>query len=92
MIERRCTNCDTWNDDRDYCSNCKTPLSPKAIDIKKKAEAKVPELGLDEYLIQKAKNARFWVVKGFFYTVYGVTMAIIAIGGFLAYITAVAAG
>lgn len=88
MIERRCTKCNTWNDDRDYCSKCKNPLSPAAVDLKKKKEAKPPEPGLDEYLILKAKNARFWLVKGFYYSIYGITLITIAIGAFLAYITA----
>lgn len=92
MIERRCTKCDTWNDDRDYCSNCNNPLSSDAVYKKKKAESPPPEPGLDEYLVLKAKNARFWIVKIFFYSVYGVTITVIAIGGIMAYIVGFFAG
>jgi hypothetical protein len=89
MIQRKCRNCSEWNGDSDYCSKCNYPLSPPALEAKKKAETPPPEVeDLHDYMLEKANNTRFWLIKLFYYSAYGITMLFIGIGALMAWLTA----
>ena len=94
MIERKCSNCGSWNKDEDYCAFCKAPLSPKAIDsektiqLKKEAQA-IPPSKLDVFLL-KAKTSNFFVVRIIYYLFYSVFIIIGAFGAFIAWLAAIA--
>ena len=91
MIERKCRECNQWNDDRDFCIKCGAALSPKAREAKKQANI-IPEgPSIPEQLLAKARNARFLVLKFMYYSAYGILILFISIGGFIAWFTAVAA-
>ena len=89
MIQRKCRSCNEWNDDRDYCSKCNYPLSAPALRDKKLAETPPREVeDIHDYMLEKARKARFWFVKVFYYSAYGITMLFIGIGALMAWLTA----
>ena len=94
MVERKCLNCNTWNKDEDYCINCGSPISPKAIDKQKadelaKIEAnKVPSK--IEIYQEKARNSKYLIVRAGYYVVYSIFVFLGAIGAFLAWLAAMA--
>jgi len=96
MVERKCTSCGTWNKGEDYCSNCNGALSPKALDKvyvakKRQEEAERPKSKTDIF-IEKAKNSESFMVKTLYYFFYSVFLIFGAIGGFLAWLVAMANG
>jgi len=60
-MERKCTNCGTWNQQNDFCVQCDTPISPKEVqkiqvDNRAKIINKRPKSKLDLF-IEKVKNS-----------------------------------
>jgi hypothetical protein len=43
-------------------------------------------------MLEKANNARFWIVKIFYYSSYGIIMLFVGLGAFMAWLTAFFAG
>lgn len=96
MIERKCLKCNTWNGDEKFCTNCGAALAPEEI-IKEEENKKLvlelekPKDKLD-ILIEKAKGSKYLLVRWAFYSLYSVAFIVTAIGSFLAYLVAWAAG
>ena len=88
MIERKCKQCGHWNKDEDFCQSCGAALSPKAIDREKQATKKPQGPSLPEQLLNKAREANYVILKLFYYSVYGITLAVISIGAFIAWFIA----
>ncbi len=95
-IQRKCNQCGTWNTDVDFCANCNTPVSIKAIEtieFKQKvlAEKAKPKDKFD-IIFDKLKHHRFFPVRLFYHILNSVFMIFMGIGGFIAYIIAWTAG
>lgn len=91
MITRKCRKCGSWNGENNYCSTCNYPVSPQALEAKKKEGALPEGPDLREIILEKARHSKYMLTRFFFYTIYGLFMIIIAIGAFFAYLTAFAA-
>ena len=96
MLERKCLACNVWNNDEDYCLNCKEPISPLALDKAKEEKRKIalasmPVSKLD-VLLEKAKTSKYLIVRMLYFTFYSVFLLIGGIGAFLAWLTAMANG
>lgn len=95
-IQRRCKNCNTWNDEIDFCTNCGSIISIKEsekIEAKEKAiiEANKPKDKIDLF-VEKYKNHKFLPIRFIFYIFYSVWLVFMGIGSFLAWAVAWAAG
>jgi len=60
-MERKCTNCGTWNQQNDFCVQCNAPISPKEIQKVNVAKRETiinnkPKSKLDLFIV-KVKNS-----------------------------------
>ncbi len=90
--ERKCPSCGKWNLDQDYCTACKTLLSPIIIEEKREAEREhrrltTPPSSMDIFL-DKWKNHRFWVLRILYKIVYTVSVIFVGIASLFAYLAA----
>ncbi len=96
MIERKCLQCQTWNEAEDYCKNCGEALSPKALDKKREERLAAEEAAREptklEIYQERAKNSKYLLVRIAYHIVYSIFLFIGAIGAFLAWLTAMANG
>ena len=95
MVERKCLECGTWNNDERFCKNCGKALHPEEVQAedfrKRDREAKeLEEARKDKLdrLLDRAKNSDKWIVRAAFYTVYSTWVIIFAVGGFFTYLIA----
>ena len=91
MVERKCTNCKTWNQDVDYCINCNAVISLKEeerieTEIKIEIERNKPKDKIDLF-VEKYKNHPNLIVRGIFYIFYSVYLVFAGIGALLAWMT-----
>ena len=97
MIERKCSDCGTWNKGEDFCQNCNAALSPKEVikaeDIvrEKKRIKEVPVDKLDVWL-KKQKNSKYLIVRIGYYVFGGVWFIVMGVASFFAYLTAYSIG
>jgi hypothetical protein len=91
-VERKCTQCGTWNGAEDRCTNCDNPISPELIEEireeKREAirNAKEPTW-LDHFLIGW-KHHRFFLVKASYYVIYTIAFIFFSIAAFFAWLAA----
>lgn len=90
-VERKCSNCNQWNKDEDYCVACGTVLSPQIIEEerekereKRRANVKITKV---EEFFAKWKNNRFLPLKLLYYVIYSIWAIIMGVAFFFAYIT-----
>jgi methionyl-tRNA synthetase len=96
MIERKCLQCGTWNKDEDHCMNCGEPISPKEIDRvetnkRLEAEANLPK-DKWELLMDRMKHHQSVFVRVMYKVIYSIGIVFAAIGGFFAWLIAMANG
>jgi len=96
MIERKCLSCGTWNKDEDHCSNCGNPISPEQIikvetKRKKEEEANKPKDKFDLFA-ERMKNNESPFMRFIYKVGYSIGMVFAAIGGFFAWMVAMANG
>ncbi|MDX1350054.1 MAG: PspC domain-containing protein [Putridiphycobacter sp.] len=96
IIQRRCTNCGTWNGDVDHCENCNNPISIKEIEriehIKKEEIAAQQPKEKLEIFIDKYKQHPFFMVRLIFFILNSIFMVFMGIGSLIAYFIAWTAG
>jgi len=89
--ERKCPNCQTWNKNNDYCTECNTLLSPVIIEQEREKEREKrryrPPSKLDIF-IDKWKNSRFLIMRILFKIVYSVAVIFFSIASFFAWLAA----
>lgn len=83
----KCSQCNTWNIDRDYCEVCNHLLSPKIIreievEHKRLEQLNKPKDKIDLW-IEKGKNSNNIFVKAIFYFLYSIWVVFFAIVSFL---------
>jgi hypothetical protein len=91
-VERKCLECNTWNKDNDFCTNCGSPVSPVIIEEireKKREEVRqsIPPSKLDIFL-HNWKNSRFFLWKWLYYVLYTIGFIFLAIASFFAWLAA----
>ena len=98
MVERKCLACGTWNNDERFCKSCGAAIHPEEIqkeDFKKRDEEQlaIEEARKDKLdrMLDKAKTSKFWVVRAGYRVMYSVSMVLVALGGFFAWLVAWAA-
>lgn len=96
MIERKCLSCGTWNKDEDHCTNCGNPISPEQIikvetKRKKEEEANKPKDKFDLFA-ERMKNHESPFMRFIYKVGYSIGMVFAAIGGFFAWMVAMANG
>ncbi len=91
MIQRKCSNCGTWNGNVDYCIKCNSVISLEEEDRIRteqfEEEQKNHPKGKIDLLIEKYKNYDNIFVKGTFYIFYSVYLVFFVICAFLAWLT-----
>ena len=96
MIERKCLNRGTWNNDEKYCTNCGSPIDPKEIkrldDEKKRIEEENKPKDKFDLFVEKMKNHQSIFVRILYKIGYSIGMVFTAIGAFLAWMVAMANG
>lgn len=96
MIERKCLNCGTWNKDEDFCTNCGAPISPKEIEKKEAQEKRIEEANKPkdkfDLLAERMKEHDSAFVRFLYKVAYSIGMVFAAIGGFFAWLVAMANG
>lgn len=95
-MERKCTNCGTWNTRNDFCVKCASPISPKEIEkvrVEKRKETlqKRPKAKLDIF-IEKCKTSSNPFVRGGYHTASFLWSIYIATITFLMWCVAVGPG
>lgn len=95
-IQRRCSNCGTWNGNVDYCTNCNHPISIVAIEKIERIEkaeiaANKPPDKLD-IALEKYKNHPFFLVRWIYFVVHSIFLLFMGIGSLIAYFIAWTAG
>lgn len=79
----KCPKCQTWNDDKDYCTECGQLLSfeiqrAQEAEQKRRAEANLPKDKFDLFFI-KIKNSDHWFDKILYYFFQSVWFLLIAL-------------
>ncbi len=96
QVHIRCSQCGTFNVNREHCENCGALLSVvKQRELLRQERVKaVREIEAEkgpskiELYIKKMQNHRFWLVRAVFEVVYIGWVIAMAIGGFIAWIVA----
>ncbi|WP_070137328.1 hypothetical protein [Crocinitomix algicola] len=96
MIERKCLACGTWNKGESHCTHCGNPISPEEVqkaDWKKKEleEANKPKDKFDLFA-ERLKNSDSMFARIIYQIGYSIAMVFAAIGGFFAWMVAMANG
>ena len=95
----KCSNCGTFNTNRDYCENCGALINPKLkreksdqkrIDDREKEERN-REKGQFELFIDRNRNHKNIIIRLFFQLIYGIWFIVMAIGAFIAWLFAAVA-
>lgn len=60
-MERKCTNCGTWNRNNDFCTQCAKAISPKELQkidvVKKEKVARNARKGRLDLFVEKVKTS-----------------------------------
>lgn len=93
---RKCLDCNTWNDNSDYCKNCgKLINSVKKVglemDIKEKEAKEATKTAFDKWL-EKLSASSNPFVKLFYYIIYSVWVIFSAIITFILFLVSAASG
>lgn len=90
-VERKCLNCNTWNEDNDYCTSCGKPVSPVVIeDIREKAreERRYKEPTKFDIFLQNWKNSNNIFLKILYKVLYTIGFIFLSIASFFAWLAA----
>lgn len=91
---QKCPHCHTWNENRDYCSQCNYLLNyeiSRKLEILKKEEQEANrEKDAIDIFIHRMRNSRFILVKTLFYFFYSIWFIFAAIVSF--FVALIAAG
>lgn len=89
--ERKCPTCQSWNKEKDFCTNCGEVLSPQIIeDQREQAREKRryrPPTKFQEF-IKRWKNSRFLLLRVLYQILYTIGVIFFAIASFFAYLAA----
>lgn len=91
-IQRKCSNCATWNGENDYCSQCGEVLNPVLIEENREAEResrrqrRQPDQ-LDRFLLSW-KYSRFLLLRWLYYLLRSIAILFFAIASFFAWLAA----
>ncbi len=96
IVERKCLSCGTWNKDEDFCTNCGTAISQKQIDKETAEKRRIEEANRPkdkfQLFMENLKNHRFLLFRFFYKVLYTIGVIFAIIGGFFAWIVAMANG
>ncbi|MDA7802970.1 hypothetical protein N8987_00145 [Crocinitomix sp.] len=96
MVERKCLSCNTWNKDESHCTACGEPLSPEEIDkvetAKKRFEAANKPKDKFDLFAERLKNHESVFFRIIYKIGYSIGVVFAAIGGFFAWLVAMANG
>lgn len=89
--ERKCPNCQTWNKDEDFCTQCNTVLSPVIIEeerekVREKRRHREPTKF--DLFIARWKNSKYWALRALYSVLYTIGVIFFAIASFFAWIAA----
>jgi methionyl-tRNA synthetase len=94
MIQRKCRNCGTWNDEEDYCKSCQSSLSPLALEKEKDALRKQEEETRTpsnfELWLGRIENHKFFLVRLFYKILRSIGIIFTFFGVFFAWLAALA--
>ena len=95
-VQRKCTNCQTWNSDVDYCSKCGALISSTIIEehreVKRENRRKNKAPSDLELFIKKWEGSKYLVLRILYKIVYTVAFIFFAIASFFAYLAAAPSG
>lgn len=91
MVEIKCRQCNTWNTDKDYCSNCNAVISmEEEAKIEAENQAAIirnkPKSKFDIF-VENWKNHPNLFLKAIYYILYSVYFVFASVGAFLAWLT-----
>lgn len=95
----KCSNCGTFNTNKDYCENCGELINPKLkreISNQKRLEQQEEDernrvKGKFELFIERNRNHKNIFIRLFFQLLYGIWFIVMAIGAFIAWLFAAVA-
>lgn len=95
-LERKCTNCNTWSSNQDYCPKCGQAISSLAIGKEEEQNritviANRPPTKLD-VLVEDMKHSKYWIVRAFFHVGYSIWTLFMLILSFFMWIIALTPG
>tara|TARA_B110000285_G_scaffold116912_1_gene132509 strand:+ start:307 stop:600 length:294 start_codon:yes stop_codon:yes gene_type:complete len=95
-VERKCGNCEAWNIDKDYCSECGVIISAELKDkltYEKKEEA-IRNAPKDKFeiFLEKWKASSNLLLTALYYICYSIAFIFFSIAGLLAYLAAAVNG
>ncbi len=91
-VQRKCSNCNTWNKDEQYCVNCNTLLDPQLIEVEREKvreyirENAVPSK-VDVFL-NNWKNSNYLVFRLVYKVLYSIVVVFGSIIAFFVWLTA----
>lgn len=91
-VQRKCSECQTWNNDVDFCSNCGTIVSSVLIEEQREISREnrrknAAPSGL-ELFIEKWANSKYFLLRLLYKIVYSIVFIFFAIASFFAYLAA----
>jgi hypothetical protein len=90
-VERKCLNCETWNNGEDNCATCGKLLSPillaKEVSKKRKPTWVRKETAFDRFIL-RWKNSPYLLLRLIYKILYTIGVIFFTIAGFFAYLAA----
>lgn len=91
-VQQKCPECQTWNVDRDYCSNCGTTVSSMLIEenreLKRENRRKNKAPSALELFIEKWEKSNYFLLRLLYKLVYTIAFIFFSIASFFAYLAA----
>lgn len=90
-VQRKCPNCNTWNNDEKYCTTCNTLLDPIQIEEEREKQREVIRQNstskFDEFL-HKWEHSNYLFLRILYKILYTIFFIFFAIAGFFAWLAA----
>ena len=94
MLERKCLECGNWNKDEKFCTNCNNAIAPEEIikveEKKKRIEEANKPKDKWQVIAEKLKTHKSPFVRAVYKIGYSIGLVFAAIGGFFAWMLAMA--
>ena len=91
-IQRKCSKCQTWNNDESHCLNCNELIDPVLIEeerekIREEVRNSKPPTKLDLF-IDRWKNSKYLILRILYKILYSIAVIFVSIATFFAWLAA----
>lgn len=92
IVERKCLNCGTWNNNEDFCISCNTAISPKEIIKIEEEEKRIEEINKPkdkfEIFAENLKEHEYFIARLTYKVGHSIGLVLAGIGAILAWVIA----